>query len=345
MRCRLYSAAVAILSAVLFSSALSAQTLLIARPSGPGRVIQADGIVMGRVVAHEPKDLQLAPAPGADNKVTYRVAVISVGEVIKGDKKEGQNAKSVRVAFLPPPDNTNPNPKPNPRPILGKPGRRGTPQLNLGLDGMFYLTKHHEEKDLYVVQNPFDVVPRNNAEFDKEVKETKRIVKLAENAVANLKADQAEDRFDAAAILIAKYRDPRFAGGKTEPVPADESKLILKALLEGSWDQAGRSNGPNSWELFMQIGVSDKDGWKFPPKANLEELQNAAKDWLKKHAESYQIQRFIPGASSNNKRGGSDDDIESRARPGHSSSSPFHASANANNRSKGSLNPGKRGVA
>ncbi|MBI3410962.1 MAG: hypothetical protein HY040_21720 [Planctomycetes bacterium] len=300
MRCWWQSAAMAVSAAVLFSSTAPARAVLIARPTGPGRVVQADGIVLGRVVAHEPKDLQLSPAPGADNKLTYRVAVINVGEAIKGD----QNAKTVRVAFIPPPDDTNPNPKPNPRPILGRPGGpRGTPQLFQGADGMFFLTRHHSEKDLYVVQNVFDVVQRNNPDFDKELKEAKRIVKLAENAVANLQADNAQDRVDAAAILIAKYRDPRFAGGKTVAIPAEESKLILKALLDGNWDRSGRLTGQGSWDLFMQLGVSDKDGWKFPPKANLEQLHDAAKDWLKKHADRYQIQRFMPGNQNDNKTG------------------------------------------
>src|SRR5262249_38067019 len=162
-------------------------------------------------------------------------------------------------------------------PILGRPGMRRGPQLSIGMEGMFFLTKHHSEKDLYLVQDVTDVLQRdNNPDFDKEVKTAKRVVELAGNALANLKSDNAQDRFDKAAILIPKSRDTRFAPGKTEAIPAEESKLILKALLEGNWNQAPRQGAPGPLDLFMQLGLTEKDGWKVTPKANLERLHETA---------------------------------------------------------------------
>src|SRR5262245_34759920 len=201
------------LHAIFFSSVLPMVAGIVVRPTGPAHVIQSDAVLLGRVVAHELNDLQLTPAPDADNKVVYRVPLLTVSDVDKGEA----NDKSRRVAFMAPVDNTNPKAKPNPRPILGRPGARRGPQLRIGMDGMFFLAKHHADKDLYLVQDASDVVQRdNNPDFDKELKAAKRVVELAAKALENLKSDNAQDRFDTAAVLIAIYRDPRFAGGKTE---------------------------------------------------------------------------------------------------------------------------------
>lgn len=288
------SAAMVVAGLATQAGVLPARALVVAPPPGPARVAQADGIVVGRVVAHEPKDILLTTAPGVDTKIKYRVAVVNVADTIKGEK-----AKSVRVAFMPPPErNADPN-----RPIISG-GFRG-PQLAMGIEGMFFLTKHHSEKGLYIAQNYYDVVQSaNNQNFEKEVKEAKAVMKLLENPLKSLKSENPQDRFQTAAMLIAQYRNFRFGNAKTEPIAAEESKLILKALLDGKWNQGGgRFGEADSWMLFNQLGLTDKDGWKQPQNVNnISQFHDAAKEWLKKNADSYRIQRVVPGAAPN--RGG-----------------------------------------
>lgn len=250
------------------------------QPPGPARLAKADAVVIGRVVAHEPKDIQIAPAPGAGN-VTYRVAVVNVSEALRGAK----DAKSVRIAFIPRGDK---------EPIRPRPGF-GAPQLNTGMEGMFFLTKHHAEKDLYVVQGPFDVVVKgeNDRGFEKEVGEAKRAAKVLAKPMDSLKSKDAEERFLTASLLVAQYRNAR-GNAKTEAIPAEESKLILQAILDGKWNPQGRFGGEDAWQVFNALGVTEKDGWKLPPNArNITDFHDAAKAWLRKNVDSYRIQRFV----------------------------------------------------
>jgi hypothetical protein len=45
--------------------------------------------------------------------------------------------------------------------------------------------------------------------------------------------------------------------------------------------------------LFYQLGATDKDGWT-PPKNPQANQVEAAKKWVKEHADTYRIQRFVP---------------------------------------------------
>ena len=118
----LAAAALVVTAALVFPYA--AYALVIAPPAGPQRVINADAVVVGKVVGIEPQDVMVM-------NVTYRVAVVKVDDAIRGAK----DAKQVRVAFIPPPANP---------PKLIRPGFRGV-QLAVGNTGMFILKKHEKE--------------------------------------------------------------------------------------------------------------------------------------------------------------------------------------------------------
>src|SRR5262245_13354478 len=79
--------------AVMLTSAVPARALVAIMPQvqGPARAVQADVIVVGRVVALEDKDVKV----GA---VTYRIAVVNVSEAIKGTKEQ-----MIKVGFIPTP--------------------------------------------------------------------------------------------------------------------------------------------------------------------------------------------------------------------------------------------------
>lgn len=279
------------------------------------KMTQADAIFVGRVVAIEPMDVEATPAPGQAN-VKYRVAVIQVSESIFGLKKDIQ---TVRVAFLAQPNNgpfpggagggiqvqpgvqilpaIQPVP-PNGGPMLRRPFP-GFAQMNLtvGQDGMFALNKHHKE-NFYLAPNYTSFVAReNNPAFEGEVKTAKQLAKVMGNPVASLKADDNQDRYIAAAMLISKYRNvsnPTGAPMKQEPIDAEESKLILKALAGGDW-AVGRFNAaiPNPFELFNQLGINQKDGYNPVNLRTQQDIAQAMQKWLDENQDKYCITKQV----------------------------------------------------
>ena len=84
-----------------------------------------------------------------------------------------------------------------------------------------------------------------------------------------------------------------FQGGatKTEAVPAEESRLILRALADADW--SGRAFAPLSPQgVFLRLGLTEKDGWK--PPADLRNFPAAAQKWLKENAGKYRVRRYVP---------------------------------------------------
>lgn len=260
-------------------------------PPGPVRTAQSDAIVVGRVVAHEDKDIEVM-LPGG-GKQTYRIAIVNISENVKGMK----DAKSVRVGFFPPAKGGPGDPAVPPviRPIRPGIGGFGPANLSVGQDGLFFLTKHPKE-NFYTAPTFNHAVARSAPTFDKDLDEAKKTVKILENPMESLKSANAEERFNTAALLITKYRQVAVPSGKTEAIGAEESKLILKGLRDGNWEVGGRFDRQNAWMLFNQLGLTEKDGWKVPMVVrDVRELHKAAQEWLDKHADTYRIQRLIPG--------------------------------------------------
>lgn len=249
----------------------------VAVPTPPAhRVALTDAIVLGRVIAHEDKDVEAA-IPGG-GKTVYRVALVSVGEAILGAKGK----KTVRVGFV--------VRKKPPFPV-GRP-EFGNPQLDIGLDGLFFLSKHPSE-NLYLAPAYYDVLPRVPPAFDKELTDVRRLAKLLDNPLASLKADSAEDRFQTAALLVGKYRAPRTPAAKAEPIAEEESKLILKAILEATWGAPQVFGKAHPWSTFLQLGLGPKDGWTPPAGKGIAEHHQAARAWLEKNGPTYRIQRWV----------------------------------------------------
>ena len=264
------------------------------------RLMQADAIVVGRVVAMEPMDIDASPSPGQAN-VKYRVTVVQVSEIIHGLAKD---TKNVRVAFVMQPNNVPGGPgiqilpaQPAQPAIQPFPGRRPFIQqvnLQVGQDGMFALSKHHKEK-FYLVPNYTNFIQReNNPGFENEVKTAKQLSKAMADPVAALKAEDKQDRYTAAAILITKYRsNPTGLPTKSEPISKEESKLILQALQGGDWT-IGRFNAqiPNPFELFGQLNIGPNDGYK-PIIRNQQDQATAMQKWLDENASKYVIQKLV----------------------------------------------------
>lgn len=268
----------------LCASVVPARALVVAPPPpGPDRLAKVDCIVVGRVIAIEGKDIQ-APMVAKGDKVTYRVAVVSVTDPIKGAKEQ----KMIRLGFQPPPTASD---QPG---AIRRPIRRFSPVFEVGQDGMFFLTKHFQE-NFYTAPMYYDFVNSQNGNFNQEVKQVKLTLKWGKNIATGLSSKDADERFIAAGLLIQQYRQPMGPVLKQELIPAAESKLILKALLEGDWKQ--NQGILNPWNMFLRLGLTDKDGWRFPQGNNLqqEDFHRAAKAWLEKNVDTYRIQRLVSG--------------------------------------------------
>ncbi len=280
----------------------------------PNRLSQADAILVGRVVAIEPMDVDAAQAPG-QAKIKYRVAVIQVSENIFGLKKDTQ---TVRVGFIAQ-GNVAPGGiggggvqilpaiQPGQVEIQPFPGRRPFPgnfqvQLQVGQDGMFTLNKHHQE-NFYLSPAGNNFLPRqNNPNFETEVKNAKQLAKVMANPAASLKAESKDDRYAAAALLINKYRQPNNPTGqpmKQEPIDADESKLILKALGEGDWTP-GRFNAriPNPYELFNQLGINQNHGYNPVNVRTQQDIATAMQKWLDENNGKFRISKLVVDANA-----------------------------------------------
>jgi hypothetical protein len=184
-----------------------------------------------------------------------------------------------------------------------KPGGGYGIQLAVGNQGLFFLQKHHEG-DFYILPMFGTFVnSQNNPGFNNELDTTKKTLKVLQNPTAGLKSANADERLETAYTLITMYRTVPFGSpANQQPINAEESKLILKTLLEADWDAAkyqGTKFQQNPAQLFNRLGITQADG--FQPPVNLPfnspEYANTLKNWLAQNWQTYQIKKFVPGAA------------------------------------------------
>jgi hypothetical protein len=247
--------------------------------------------------------------------VKYRIAVVQISDALHGVKKE---TKQVRIGFV---VQQQPNPgvpvPPGggiqilPAPAPGQPaiqpvppgGFRGRPfpgvqqmQLTMNQEGLFTINKHPKE-NFYVSPNFQQFVQKEgNPGFDNQVKTAKQLAKVMGDPVAALKSEDKDDRYAAAAILIGKYRNPNNAEGKPmklEPIDANESKLLLKALAGGDWKVGVfNPNLPGPAELFNQLGIQPKDGYT-PNFRDQQTMHQQMQKWLDENQGKYLVQKYV----------------------------------------------------
>lgn len=283
--------------------ATPAPALVIAMKSPNQRAIGADVVVVGKVTAVEQDTVEAAPFANAPNKLQYKVAVIQVQTSLAG----ADNLTHLKVGFVPPPKPVPPaDNAPQPglvRPIRPRPGL-AMPDLKEGQEFVFFLVKHRDA-GFYVMPNmspPLDVKGEGTKQ---EVENIKKVLAVTADPTKALKADRPEDRAFAAAVLISKYRNYPDFGGEVDqqPISADESKLILKALAEGDWTKFDRT-APNGMQAFYSLGLTDGDGWVPPkpmrpqpgqPPMNFNQVtKDAFVKWLAGPGKDYQIKRVVP---------------------------------------------------
>jgi hypothetical protein len=254
-------------------------------PPLPARVALADLIAMGKVTSIEDEVVPAAPLvkiPGVTKKVPFRIAVVSIhSSVLGADKLE-----RVRVAFTPPPSGGS---------TVRGGGRLAIVRLAVGDEGCFFLRKHPDEP-FYVASAAYDFLAKDKTkEFDKEIAQVKRCVRLLGDAKSGLESKEADDRLLTAALLLYRYRTPRhvyLGKPRTEPIPADESKRILTILSEADWDAKEPSVAGTPMSLFLRLDLTSADGWE--PPAELPRVVPDARKWLREHSGEYRIQRYLP---------------------------------------------------
>jgi hypothetical protein len=271
---------------MLLAAALPAGAVVpLTVPPLPERVALADLIALGKVTTVEDELVQAGPLvkiPGVTKKVSYRIAALSIKSPLLGADKVDR----VRVAFAPPAAG-------------GAKSSRGTNRFALvrlaaGDEGCFFLRKHPDEP-FYVASAAYDFLDKKTKDFDKEVAQVKRCVRLLADAGAGLQAKLADDRLLTATLLIYRYRTPRYVyRGKpqTEAIEAEQSKCILAALAEGNWSTKETPAPGSPLSLFLRLGLTKADGWETP--TALADVAPAARKWLHDHAADYRIRRYVP---------------------------------------------------
>ena len=295
----------ALTAAAVLVAAADAKALRIAIPnlSPTQRTIQADTIVVGKVTGLEKELVEATQYPGAPQKIGFQIATIKIDQTLAGAK----GLTVLRVGF---------QPAPNVQPVPPQPGGPVRPfirprpfmqvTLQAGQEGCFFLRKHHDGEFYVIVPNaqPLD---KKADTFQKDLDAVKRTLKVVDDPMTALKSKDAADRAFAATTLVQKYRQmpPTYDGkpARTEPVPAEESKLILKAIGEMEWNtpfnvQTGTMPPQN---LFFMLGVTPEDGWKQPAFNGQGDfnkvMQEAIHNWLKANGDKYRIQRYAASAA------------------------------------------------
>jgi hypothetical protein len=299
-------AALAIGVTCALASAEQLKALVVA-PARPGQLAaQADVVVIGKVAEIEKDTVESSAFPGApkDQKTTYKIAVLKIDEAIVG----GKGLTQFRVGFADGGAATAPPPTRVGGGRVIRPGGRAPVSLTAGQEGCFFLTRHHEG-DFYILTGNGAPLEKKDENYEKLLSEVKKTAKILDEPVAALKAKDLNDRFQAAHVVLQRYQMNRTGKPATrEPIPAEESKLILATLAELPWqpkDATPRTGGelPPSRSALWYMVQQDMTGFKqpmFPVQRAGNEAVDANKIWeeattayLKDNADKVKLKGYL----------------------------------------------------
>lgn len=284
---------VIIVGAVLLSVVVPAA----AGAPGPSRttldkVARSQLVLTGKVTGIAPDAVLIGLTQDDPNKLEFRVATIQIESGILG----AENITHVRVGFRPPVKQTGP--------------RRGpTIELKEGQKSLFYLVKH-PVADFYIISPMSPPADTMKEPGKKELEAAKQFSAVMADPLKGLRSDSAQVRARTAAILVTRYRarpDTMVGAGEETPIPAEESRLILRTLAEAEWAppkrpiQQDEIEVPTPMQAFFQLTLKDKDGWTRPKVMageNYYVVNKAAyKRWLEGAGKDYVIKRIVPGTN------------------------------------------------
>jgi hypothetical protein len=245
------------------------------------QVASADCIVVGKVTSIEDKKVVTGTLPDEVYHTEHKVAVVKVTEVLLGPKDLGE----VRIAFK-----AVYNPAPQYKAL----------ELAVDQEGCFAIKRHHEKDFSVILWKELKTGPN----YERDLVQVRRTGRCLRDTLAGLKSKEADDRLVTASLLIDRYRPstiffnvndgkplfvPPGKAVKQEQIDKEESKLILSALAEADWTVNRDSPLPSALQLFARLGVTADDGFTRP--ANFAQYSDAAKAWVKEHADTYRIKR------------------------------------------------------
>lgn len=290
-----------LLLAVISVAAIDPATVAAGAPAPPRSTIEkfarSEVVVRAKVAAVAADPVTAAWHYDAKQKVPYKVATVTIETALAGAEK----LKEIKVGFEPP---VKPDPK-APRPWR-VPDR---PQLKEGQEVLLFLDKH-PTADFYVVTAINSPVEVKGEQGKADLGAAKKFAAALADPMKGLKSDRAEVRAETAAFLVFKYRGyPEFGRELDQvPIPAEENKLILAALLEGDWgsmySRAPQDDKPHPLAAFQQLYLTEKDGWIAPeivaapagtpqPDYGLV-MKDAFTKWRAGAGKDYVIKRLVP---------------------------------------------------
>jgi hypothetical protein len=251
------------------------------------QTIQAEVIIVGRIVEIEDTDSVATGYEGAPEKTAYKIANIKINESLVGAK----GITHIRVGFIP----TN---QPLPQQIKGleEEWGYGTDSYGINDQGCFFLRKHHEG-NFYVPLHDDRHLDSKQQNYDMELGKIKQTVHAFEKPLEALQAKSSAERQFAASALIHKYRTEPTSNQvvvKEVEIPKEESKSILDALSE-------IENDPNQITTFMNLfyllRLTERDGWIQPksndPGENNRFIIASFGKWYKMHGEKYRMKKLV----------------------------------------------------
>jgi len=234
------------------------------------QALQADAIVVGKVVEWEAESPDVSKVFGDSN--TLKVASIKVTDGLFGTN----GVTHVRVAV----------------PSRNVPG----PLLQQDQEGCFALKKHPSGTFYMTIPfgNPLLMSDKNYAD------QLAIVRKVAAARAEPMKALKGADRELAACVLVQSYRHmpDRYSQMKNgDPIPADESRLILETLANMKWGQGDNTGIGNASATFNALRLTEADGWAYPKPVQGQDfnklMEAAATKWLEDHATTYRIHRLV----------------------------------------------------
>lgn len=282
----LRTAFVAAVAALVFApSADAKRAIRIFSPTE--KLVRSDVVAVGKVTALEKDTIDAPQYPGAPDKVAYKIAVVKIENGLVG----ANNITHVKIGFIPPAEGA---------PPVGRPGRGGYAPVNLtkDMEALFYLKKHHSA-DFYTVEPIMAPTDTKDEGYKAQLETVKKGAAVIADPTKALKAEKADDRLFAAALLVTKYRSYPENAPEVENVKigADESKLILKAIAEGDWKKDQDGVSPHPYQAFSMLGLNQTSGFKFPQVKPGEDFITKAKEtyteWLAGAGKDYQITKIV----------------------------------------------------
>jgi hypothetical protein len=238
-------------------------------PSPSLRAAQTTVVFVGEVTEVERETVDVPAYRGADYTVKYKVAVVKIDEPIIG----GKGLTKIRVGF----------PAAAPAALPPVPGYFVT-SLARGQEGCFFLNPS-SDGDFYVFASG-GAMDKKDKNFAKSLDEVKKAAKILDDPVTALKSKGLDDRFQAALVLLERYRTNRTGKpANREPVPEEENKLILSLLGELPWQAkdtkprpAEGGPAPNRSDLWYMV-LSDLTGFRPPTIPRGASLTDRATAW------------------------------------------------------------------